>query len=130
MFESTGREAMQAYHESSKLLKAMAHPTRMRILDILTHGEACVCHLTALLGQRQPYVSQQLMVLREAGLVTDRREGTIVYYAVADSRVSEIIALLIGILGEQGIAVQRQPVPEPPVVGCTCPACVAAEKAA
>jgi ArsR family transcriptional regulator len=121
---------MQAYQEPGRLLKAMAHPIRMRILDVLCHSEACVCHLTTLLDQRQPYVSQQLMVLREAGLVTDRREGTIVYYGVADGRVSEIMSLLLGILGDQGIALQRQPVPQPPLAGCTCPDCAAAERAA
>ena len=121
---------MQAYREPSRLLKAMGHPTRMRILDILCHNEACVCHLTRLLDQRQPYVSQQLMVLREAGLVTDRREGTTVYYGIADGRVSEIISLLLGILGDQGIAVRRQPVPAPPLTGCNCPECLAAEQAA
>ncbi len=46
--------------------RAIAHPGRLRILEILGQGEACVCHLTHALGARQPYVSQQLMRLREA----------------------------------------------------------------
>ena len=66
---------MDPYRVQADLIKAMAHPTRLHLLDILAQGEACVCHLTTILGQRQPYVSQHLMVLREAGLVTDRKDG-------------------------------------------------------
>lgn len=45
-------------------LRALAHPVRLRILRRLARGPACVCELVALTGQRQPYVSQSLMILR------------------------------------------------------------------
>ena len=45
------------YDQQAALFKALAHPARLRILDLLAQDEACVCHLTAALGQRQPYVS-------------------------------------------------------------------------
>lgn len=51
---------------SADLLKAIAHPERLRLLAALRDGNQCVCHLTALLEKRQPYVSQQLAYLREA----------------------------------------------------------------
>ena len=62
-----------SYQKQAQLFRALSHPVRLRILDILSRQEACVCHLTAILGKRQPYVSQQLATLRDAGLVTARR---------------------------------------------------------
>ena len=112
------------FKAQAQLFRALSHPVRLRILDILAHQEACVCHLTAILGQRQPYVSQQLATLREAGLVTDRREGTLISYRVAD----DLLATLL----EQGKAVVRDlkgeslvfaPVPEEALANCPCPRC-------
>ncbi len=73
----------------AQLLRALAHPARLQILHILAAQEACVCHLSAALRRPQPYVSQQLAKLREAGLVTDRREGALIYYQLADSELAE-----------------------------------------
>lgn len=60
--------------------KAIADPTRVRILKMLEHGELCVCHLTERLGLAQSTVSKHLQLLRGAGLVADRKEGLWVYY--------------------------------------------------
>ena len=58
------------YDEATIRLKAMAHPVRLQILDMLRGGdEVCVCHMEAALRRRQAYISQQLMVLRDANLV-------------------------------------------------------------
>jgi DNA-binding transcriptional ArsR family regulator len=57
----------EAYAFLAGLGQAMAHPTRLHILEALARREACVCHLTALLGQRQAHVSQHLRVLKDAG---------------------------------------------------------------
>ena len=114
---------MTTYELQADLFKAMAHPVRLRILDILSHGEACVCHLTAVLKQRQPYVSQQLMALREANLVTDRREGLMVYYSLADERVVAVMTVTRDMLRASGVDVQLADVPELPVEGCPCPKC-------
>ena len=59
---------MNEYMNEITLLKALSHPARLAILEALRQGEACVCHLEALFGWRQAYLSQQLMVLRAAGL--------------------------------------------------------------
>jgi len=115
-----------AYHELGRLTKAMAHPTRLRILRILGAGEACVCHLTTITGQRQAYISQHLMVLREAGLVTDRREGQMVYYRLLDRDITKALTALEHVLRATGIDVQFPPVPEAPIAGCPCPHCEAA----
>ena len=64
----------------SDLLRVIAHPARLQILNLLRGGETCVCQMEARLGYRQAYISQHLMALREAGLVADRRQGWKVFY--------------------------------------------------
>jgi DNA-binding transcriptional ArsR family regulator len=71
--------------------KALAHPVRLQILAILRQGEACVCHLEAILQKRQAYISQQLMALREAGLLAERKEGLFVFYRLADPDLATIL---------------------------------------
>mgnify|MGYP005871620155 CR=1 FL=1 len=69
---------MSKYKVRADLIKAIGHPVRLEILDILSRGPECVCDLADMLQKRQPYISQQLMVLRDAGLVTtERREKNI-----------------------------------------------------
>jgi ArsR family transcriptional regulator len=75
---------MDSHQRMAEIMKALAHPVRLQILEVLHQGEECVCHLEAALGLRQAYVSQQLARLREAQLVTDRREGTNVFYSLRD----------------------------------------------
>lgn len=113
---------MDAYERQAALVRAMAHPTRLHILEILSTGEWCVCHLTAVLGQRQPSVSQHLMVLRESGLVLDRRDGAMVFYRLADSGIREWVAQTKRLLRSEGDA-DYPPVPAAPVRGCNCPGC-------
>jgi len=113
----------QAYIKQATLVKALAHPTRLHILDILSQGEACVCHLMAVLRQRQPYVSQQLMILREAGLVMDHRDGVMVYYRLADPAVAEAVRATRALLLAKGEGVEFPAIPQPPVEGCPCPHC-------
>ena len=114
---------MKPYRELAGLVRAIAHPTRLYILDILSKGEACVCHLTNILEQRQPYVSQQLMILREAGLVCDRKEGLMVYYRLADERIAHIVALTREVMQAQGTVADFPSIPTSPVEGCPCPKC-------
>jgi DNA-binding transcriptional ArsR family regulator len=87
---------MSNYQETAKLLQILSHPARLRILDILRGGEECVCHIQSVLGKRQAYVSQQLMILRDAGLVADRKEGLNVFYRLADSTVIELLGIVLG----------------------------------
>ena len=112
------------YKQQSQLFRALSHPARLRILDILARQEACVCHLTALLGQRQPYVSQQLATLREAGLVADRREGPLIYYRLDDEHLARLLkegrALVMDLEGE---ALACPPIPKEALENCPCPRC-------
>src|SRR5487761_672925 len=66
-----------------QIFKALADRTRLRILNLLLHGELCVCDMQFALDSPQPNVSRHLTYLKNAGLVVDRREGPRVYYALA-----------------------------------------------
>jgi len=69
-------------HAEDRVFRAFADPSRRAIFERLTHGEAAVRDLTPRFGISQPAVSQHLAVLREAGLVRERRDGRLVYYSV------------------------------------------------
>jgi ArsR family transcriptional regulator len=112
------------FEAQAQLFRALSHPVRLRILGILTRQEACVCHLTAVLEQRQPYVSQQLASLREAGLVTDRREGTLIYYRLANDHLATFLDLGKMVIKELvGDHLVFDPVPEEALANCPCPRC-------
>lgn len=74
-------------HAEAAMFKAMAEPTRLRLLVMLAeYGEACVGVLAEALGTLQTNVSRHLAVLRAAGLVQARRQGTWIHYRLAESR--------------------------------------------
>ncbi len=109
-----------ALRERVHILKALAHPARLRILLALREVEACVCHLTTLLGERQPYVSQQLGYLREAGLVDTHKVGLNVFYHVTEPRIFQFLDLL----GELDARWQRVPQGKTTILPtCPCPKC-------
>ncbi|HLI64089.1 MAG TPA: metalloregulator ArsR/SmtB family transcription factor [Terriglobales bacterium] len=66
-----------------QIFKGLADPTRLRILNLLLHGELCVCDLQYVLGSSQANVSRHLTYLKNSGLVLDRREGVRIYYRLA-----------------------------------------------
>jgi ArsR family transcriptional regulator len=68
----------------TRLFRALGDETRLRIVALLSHGELCVCHLESALDLTQPTASRHLSVLRAAGVVEPRREGTWVYYRLAE----------------------------------------------
>lgn len=120
---------MDSYQQQAQIFQALAHPARLRILELLAcEEEACVCHLVAALGKRQPYISQQLTTLRKAGLVTDRKDGLLVHYRLRDEGVRDFLRLGQDILRVQGIEVQLSPVLTVPLPGCTCPRCQRSEE--
>jgi ArsR family transcriptional regulator len=88
----------------AELFKALAHPGRIRILEVLSDGERSVGEMQPLVGIELSHLSQQLAVLRRARLVTSRKEGSTVFYAVKDELVVELLraakALLIHTLSE------------------------------
>ena len=67
--------------------RALGDPTRVRILDALSHGELCVCDLAAVLGVSQSAVSHQLRLLKAMRLVRSRRDGRMIFYALDDRHI-------------------------------------------
>jgi len=113
-----------SHEQLAAIYGAMAHPVRLEILDILAHGEACVCHLTAALEQRQPYVSQQLSVLRKAGLVVARRDGSMVFYRISDPHVLAILSIGKELVSPASAAEERMHASRArEIPGCPCPSC-------
>ncbi len=82
--------------EISVFFKALGDPTRLRILFALFYGELCVCDLSAVLGMSVSAVSHQLAVLKQARQVDHRRDGKIVYYALADEHVRRVLTSMRG----------------------------------
>jgi len=68
------------YERRAKVLKALAHPTRLFIADELGKAERCVCELTEMIGADTSTVSKHLSIMREAGILADEKRGTMVYY--------------------------------------------------
>ena len=75
----------------SKVFKALSDPVRIEILDFLRDGEKCVCDIIPHLGLIQPVVSRHLKILKESGMVRDRKEGNRRLYSITDHRMYRII---------------------------------------
>ena len=75
--------------------KALGDASRLKILWALEHEEMCVCDLAALLGITESAVSHQLRLLRTLRLVKNRREGTVLYYRLADGHVSQLVRIAL-----------------------------------
>ena len=76
------KQPRMKYEARAQIAKALAHPSRLLMLDALAEGELCVCELTELVGADQSTVSKHLAVLRQAGIVEDRKEGTMTFYSL------------------------------------------------
>ena len=75
----------------ARILKALAHPTRVFIVDKLQKQPYCVCELTDMVGLDTSTVSKHLSLLKAAGIVEDRKEGTTVYYSLACECISSFM---------------------------------------
>jgi ArsR family transcriptional regulator len=112
-------DRMPNYAALSQRVKLLAHPERLRILDVLRRDAECVCHLEALLGKPQPYVSQQLRLMREAGLIADEKDGLNVFYRLVDPEISAWLEVVLGpVTGEDPELVQHKK-----MIHCACPKC-------
>lgn len=92
------------------MAKALAHPSRLLMLDALAEGDKCVCELTELVGSEQSTVSKHLAVLKQVGIVDDRKEGVMTYYRLKigclEGFWSCIESVLKGHLREQQVALR------------------------
>lgn len=93
--------------EASDLLKVFAHPGRLRLLSRLFEGECSVAEMERELGIRQPSLSQHLGELREAGLVSTRREHKTVFYTLTAPRAVDLVEILHAMFGSEEL--QRRP---------------------
>ena len=116
---------MDAFQQTANLIKLLAHPARLEILEILAEeGEACVCHLEWRLGLRQAALSQHLSRMREAGLVTDHRQGLYIFYTLASADISDMLSSIKQ--GSQSLSLLdlQHELPEgDPARSCPCPRC-------
>lgn len=88
-----GDASAPVFEIKAELFKALAHPARIRALEVLSEGERSVSELQPEVGIESSHLSQQLAVLRRAGLVTTRKDGTTVYYAIKDPTLVELLAV-------------------------------------
>jgi ArsR family transcriptional regulator len=110
---------MNTYESQSDLLKALAHSTRLAILEVLRESEQCVCHMEATLGLRQAYISQQLMVLKQAGLLESRRDGLNLYYRVVKPEVFRVLDAVRSVTNVSA----KLPEHKHAKANCPCPKC-------
>ena len=110
---------MDAYETQSNLLKALSHSTRLAILDILRDGEQCVCHMEATLNLRQAYISQQLIILKQTGLLESRRDGLNLYYRLVKPEVFTILDALKSVTGVSPKLIKHKHAN----ANCPCPKC-------
>jgi DNA-binding transcriptional ArsR family regulator len=111
---------MKPFEAEAQFFKLLMHPARLEILNELRKEEACVCHLEAKLGYRQAYISQHIMVLREAGVLQDRREGWNIFYHVTRPEIFQLMDAAGQVMGAGEKASRAARAPQTP---CPCPKC-------
>jgi DNA-binding transcriptional ArsR family regulator len=98
----------------AEFFRALAHPTRIRILELLVTGDRTVAELLTAVGVEASNLSQQLGVLRRAGTVSARRQGNAVTYSIASPHIAELLAVartvLSGLLSNQAGALEHSEV--------------------
>jgi ArsR family transcriptional regulator len=94
------RVSRPLYQAKAEFFKTLGHPARIRVLELLSQREHAVGELLPEVGVEATSLSQQLAVLRRAGLVTSRKEGSTVYYALTSPQVAELLAVARRILTE------------------------------
>ena len=77
-----------------KILKALAHPIRLKITKKLSDGELCVCKLNEDVDFSQSNLSQHLRILKEAGILNSRKEGMWTYYSIANNKVLQLLSMI------------------------------------
>jgi len=104
---------MPDYTERAKLFHLLSLENRLRILDELRYGDACVCHLQHRLKKPQAYVSQQLRILKDAEIVDTDRDGVNIFYRLVDPLARRLLDAALGPIDA------RRPVD----ASCPCPRC-------
>jgi len=108
--------------KAGKIFSVMGNPFRIKILLAIGEGEACVCHLEALLKKRQAFISQHLMALRKEGLLETRRDGKYIFYRLADLKTIDLIRKAWELAGLEYDPLFETDIPDI-VPNCPCPKC-------
>jgi DNA-binding transcriptional ArsR family regulator len=90
----------------AEFFRALAHPVRIRILEALTRGELAVNEIQRQLSLEQSLISQQLSILRTKNIVTARKSGTTVYYALRDQKLADLLDVAREIFNNQLVGTQ------------------------
>ena len=85
------------YKSQAGVLKALAHPTRLFLVDELSRGEKCVCELTKMVGVEMPTISRHLSLLKNVGIVEDEKRGTQVFYRLSAPCVMKFLDCMAGL---------------------------------
>ena len=88
----------EKYEAEAQVIKALAHPTRLFIVDMISESPHCVCEITEQVGADISTVSKHLSVLKEAGIVRDEKRGTMVYYHLLTPCVLDFRRCVRGVL--------------------------------
>lgn len=91
------------YERKTLIFKALANPVRLEIIDFLAGGEKCVCEIAKVLDYEQPHISKNLLKLKEAGLISQRKEGQNVYYSLQFGCMREFLNCLDTALSENSL---------------------------
>lgn len=87
-------EILKKYKKRSDTIKALAHPTRLFIIDFLSSGEKCVCEIVEQVGADTSTISKHLLVMKNAGLVEDEKRGLNVFYKMTCPCITNLFECL------------------------------------
>jgi ArsR family transcriptional regulator len=96
------------YTDTAKMLKAIAEPKRLKIVDMLSCGELCACKILEAFHVTQPTLSHDMKLLVEAGLVKDRRSGKNIYYSLNEEAIVDLQEILSHIFQTQDHCICQQ----------------------
>jgi ArsR family transcriptional regulator len=91
----------QKYEMRASIIKAMAHPTRLLIIDELSKHERCVGDLTDMVGADTSTVSKHLLILKNAGLIADEKRSKMVFYSLSCSCIPKFISCIESVIKER-----------------------------
>jgi DNA-binding transcriptional ArsR family regulator len=95
------KQTMARHEAKATIIKAMAHPTRLLIIEELSKQEHCVCELTAMIGADTSTVSKHLAILKNAGIVADEKRNQMVYYSLIMPCTLNFLSCLDAVILEQ-----------------------------
>jgi len=85
----------------AEILKAVAQPTRLKIIDFLRDGERCVCEIFPAIGEEQSNTSRHLNMMLVAGVLSRRKDGLKIYYAIKHPEILQVMDIVTGVVKEE-----------------------------